>query len=106
MNLTLKLNINGNEIATDVPGYFHKSQKQVLVPLRVVGEELGYTVVFKEVSGEITLIKNERSVVIDSAVNEVVILNNRTLVPLGFVEKTLEQEVMWDEKNKMVFINS
>ena len=113
----IRVVVNGEEIAPDVQPIVQQSR--VLIPLRVVMEELGAKVVFDTASKTITVTKagtvlllpigsktaqiNNSQVVLDVPA---MMVANRTMVPLRFIGQALGCSVLWQEAVKTVLIDS
>ena len=113
----ISLIINGNPIITESKPI--NVRGTILVPLRIIGEELGVGVSWDGIKKEITLNKDNREIrlTIDSTVgyinSEKVMLsvppksiNGITMVPIRFVSENLECGVRWDNSKGLINIEA
>lgn len=118
-NQSIKLIINGKEVTTEVAPVKDKESGSMLVPLRVVSNELGAEVKFDNKKQEITISRDDKVIKLvigkkEATVNGTVvklrasakIVNGTTLVPIRFVSEQLDCEAGWDVKNNKVIIKS
>ncbi len=92
---------------------------RTMIPIRFVSESLGFDVGWNGITREVTLTKDDKTIVltIDSdkarvgGLEETITLDsppfikeNRTFVPLRFVSETIGEVVKWDGANKTVII--
>lgn len=104
--------INGQQLYCDSPPVIENGR--TLVPMRVIFEALGQSVMWNNVdrsirTGNIWLqINNNKAYVGD---NEIVldvapkIIENRTYVPLRFISESLGKEVLWNENIRRIDID-
>lgn len=111
---SVEIYINGKRISSDVPPVI--TEGRILVPLRVVSENLGAKVHWDNSSKTVTikgskniiLTVNNRNILVDN--NNIVVdvpasvVQNRTMVPLRFISEVLESKVDWDNTEKRVTI--
>lgn len=109
------LYIHDRQVTTDANPFIE--QNRIMVPLRVIAENLGYSLQWngqnKEVSisnnskvlqlsiGKKEVISNGNKIVIDVAP---MVKNNRTFVPLRYIAEYFHQVVIWDDSSKSVYI--
>lgn len=89
-----------------------------LVPMRGVFEALGATIEWKNETQ--TVILSKENIIVSLKIGEklaikndvdieisqpAILLNNKTMVPIRFVSKSLGAKVIWDQKNHSVFID-
>lgn len=115
--LTPKLFLDGKELSPAEPpavvgGY-------TMVPVRIVGENLGYEVGYDSGSKKVT-VKNGSSVIVMTVGKKSATLDGKavtlqapptaksgtTLIPLRFVGEAFGLQVYWDNSNKSVFLYS
>jgi len=110
-----KLILDGKEVKAAVPPML--IDDWVLVPIRTVAEHLGYKVGWdqdrKQVTvrdgsteilmtlGSKTALVNGREMSMNAAP---VLLNDTTLIPLRFVSESLGVQILWDNKDKAVYL--
>lgn len=108
-----KIIVDGTTINSDVAP--ETKNNRTMVPLRVIGENLGITVDWS--NSVVTLTKNKMKVTLTTKSNKAVIdgkevkldtkpylKNNRVFVPLRFISETFNSEI--DYKNHTVTINT
>ena len=113
----IKLKINGEELATDVPPLIINGR--TMVPVRAIFEGVGADVGYDDVSKTITGVKGNTTVTMQingatAFIDEVeyplesspVIVDGRTLAPARFVAESFGCEVEWDSENRIVIITS
>ena len=114
---TIQIKLNGNILVTPIaPITQHNT---TLVPLRIISENLGAQVNFDQATKQITIEKENQSIVLTlgkrkALVNNVeqtisfppTIFKNTTMVPLRFVSENLNCHVEWDQKNNLITITS
>lgn len=114
---TIKITINGDYVQFDQPPIIVNNR--VLVPLRIIFEELGATVDYNNATRKVTGFKdgtsvnltlgskiayiNEKKVTLDVPANAV---NGRTLVPARFIAESLGATVDWNNTERTVVINT
>jgi N-acetylmuramoyl-L-alanine amidase len=112
-----KLYLNGKELSSDVPPEL--VNQSVLVPVRTITENLGYTVKYDQKAKRITI--NDGNLLINMTLNDPyatvngervklveppTLRSDRALIPLRFVGETFGLEVYWDHPTKSVFLYS
>lgn len=110
----IKVFVNGKVLYDIAPVV---ENNRTLVPIRLISQELGFDVEYTGSSGSISIKKNNRNIEItvdsDKAKvnNKVVELEvkpfvkeNRVFIPLRFISESLGEEVIWDERNKIVLV--
>lgn len=92
------------------------SDHEVLIPIRIVAEKLGYEIHWNEDDKEVIIIKEEKISLLvgesEARINDKVIdfktsakiYNGRTMVPLRFITNVLEKDVYWNEFLKTLCI--
>lgn len=111
---TVGLRLNGNNINLDVKPYID-SQSRTIVPLRFIGEELGYSFAWDSQSKQVSFTGNGTLIILTVGSREAVIngskalldtvavaKNGRTMVPLRFVLENLGARVEYDSTAKLV----
>ncbi|SFS42419.1 N-acetylmuramoyl-L-alanine amidase family protein [Paenibacillus sp. 453mf] len=105
--------LNDNKLGGSDSSKVEIINKSVMIPIRMVAEEMGYTVGWEQKTGTVTIQQNgtvikmvindnnalvdNQSVVLDNAP---VIKSKTTLVPLRFVGEQFGLQVSWDNKTK------
>ena len=113
----IKVLINGEEIAFDVPPFIDANQR-VMVPLRGIAESLGATVHWNPDTGIITIDGSEtriifqvnsKTVTVDGAQEEMdttpVITGGRTMIPARYTGQYLGADVQWDGASQTVYVS-
>ncbi len=109
--------LNDKMIFFDVPPIIEDGR--TLVPLRAIFENLKAEIEWDDFTKTITAKKNDKTIRIQIG-NKIAtingdqynldvpakIINGRTLVPLRFISESFDAEVLWDDKNKIVYIKS
>lgn len=116
-NSPIRVLLDGKTLTFDQPPIIQNNR--VMVPMRVIFEELGATVHWDSRTNGITatktgttvsLVINNSNARINGQVNQLdspaIIRNGRTLVPIRFVSEALGASVQWDSTNRIVIINS
>ncbi|TJX15439.1 copper amine oxidase N-terminal domain-containing protein [Tissierella creatinini] len=111
----VKVIVNGKPLLPDVLPF--NDSGMILVPIRFVAEELGYLVEYVEETSTIKISKEDKNVelTVSSKIALVdgrdipldgrsFINNDRTFVPLSFIAKAFDEEVVWDAKNQIAII--
>lgn len=114
---TLKLEINGAEVETDIPPIIIDNRS--LVPARAVFEKLGASVKWDETQKKVTVslkgtdivltINNKKASVNQKDVELDVpakIINNRTMIPVRFVSEQLNAKVGWHPEKNLVTVDT
>ena len=109
--------VDGTALSFDADPYIDGNNR-VMVPLRVIAEDLGAGVAWNPASKEVSITGKGRAVllkigspavVVNGIQEEIdtcpVIKNSRTMVPLRFVAQYLGADVHWDNRLKTVTIN-
>lgn len=104
------IQVNGKNLVTDVAPVIMNDY--TYVPIRNIGEILGYNVNYDEATESITMFQPDLKTTVKMTVNSneayvnnqemsmpvpPVIINSRTLVPVRFVSEALESKVKWIE---------
>jgi len=115
----VKVFVNGEEVAFDVPPFIRNSR--VLVPVRKIAETLAFTVDWVEQRGQIIIEGrlNSKTIVLDVREGYAesdgrrlvldappVIRDGRTFIPLRFISEALGATVRWYDEDREVFITS
>lgn len=116
----IKLNINGKNIDSSIAPFIENGR--TLVPIRIIGEELGAEVIWNEENRTVEIIKENNSILlrIDSRLVECIgkdkkyflsdigpkIVNGSTFVPIRLVSNGLGIGIHWDDKSRTVYIDS
>lgn len=118
---SVKIYINNEIIYSDQEPVIVKSR--VLVPIRVIAENMGATVSYEAKTKRVSIVKDEISmtlvigestiwysdmeksgpVMIDSPAK---IKNGRTMIPLRAVAELFDMDVRWDGKERAVYIDN
>jgi hypothetical protein len=106
---------NGYQLTLDVPPFI--SNGKTLVPLRGVFESLGAKVSWDETKQEVTIIKDEQTLILPLNQNNALkngeqvvldvpaqLVNGRTMVPVRFIAETLGGTVEWDANDYAIRI--
>lgn len=121
----ISLVVNGNKIETDAPCFIENNR--TLVPIRFIGESLGYDVKWDNSTKQVTIINKKEDAQVskielvinsdkalvygkDQAQKEVKletpakITNNRTFVPIRFIGESFGTPIDWDKDNRVVIV--
>lgn len=109
--------LNGHML--DLPQAITQIDQSIMIPIRVVSEQLGYQVKWEGSKQSISIQSNSHSIqlVVDNKeaiVNKetrmldvpATVVNQTTLVPLRFVGESMGLNVKWDNDSKSVHINA
>lgn len=109
----IQIKVDGVPVTTDVKPEIKNNR--TMVPLRVIGESLGFQVEWSD--SEVTLTKSDTNIVLNLNSNKAVkngktvlldvkpyVKNNRTIVPLRFLAETFDCKVSY--KNAMVTVDT
>lgn len=112
----IKIEINGKNVISDVAPFINNDR--TLVPIRVISENLGYSVNWDNQTRKVTVKNNDKSIELTIGKKEVningtnssidvapMIKNERTFVPLRFISESFDNDVNWDEDTRTVKIN-
>ncbi|MDU5570374.1 MAG: copper amine oxidase N-terminal domain-containing protein [Peptoniphilus harei] len=112
----IKIEIDGKSIVSDVAPFIDNNR--TLVPIRVISENLGYSVNWDNQARKVTVKNNDKSIelVIGKKYVKVngtkssidvapMIKNERTFVPLRFISESFDNDVSWDNNTRTVKIN-
>lgn len=112
----IKIEINGKSIVSDVAPFINNDR--TLVPIRVISENLGYSVNWDNQTRKVTVKNNDKSIELTIGKKEVningthssidvapMIKNERTFVPLRFISESFDNDVNWDNNTRTVRIN-
>lgn len=110
---TIEIYINNQKVISDVPPVIYKDR--TLVPIRVISEYLGATVLWNDKDKTVKVYLDGRQVILkindtkalldqQTVVLDVpaMIIDSRTMVPLRFVSEALKAEVLWNDKQRRV----
>lgn len=113
----IKLNINQWEVDTPVSPVIEAGT--TLVPLRIIGENLGATlgwdsftktVTITKGKTEIKLVINSKTVQVNNVRKQLLaapkLIKGTTMVPIRFISENLDSEVYWDSKSRTVFVSN
>lgn len=111
----ITLNINDQDVWTPVSPVIEAGT--TLVPLRIIGENLGATldwdgftkmVTITKGSTQIKLVINSKSVQVNNVKKQLLappkLIKGTTMVPLRFISENLNSEVDWDSRSRTVFV--
>ena len=111
--------LDGHELVQPEKAQAGIVKGNVMVPLRVVGEGLGYDVKWEKESGSVTVSQADKSLKFiigekkamvgdrEVALNAAPFLkNSTTLIPLRFVSEEMGLKVSWDNKTKSAYLIS
>lgn len=112
----IKIEINGKNVISDVAPFINNDR--TLVPIRVISENLGYSVNWDNQTRKVTVKNNDKSIELTIGKKEVningtnssidvapMIKNERTFVPLRFISESFDNDVNWDKDTRIVKIN-
>lgn len=112
----VQIKLNGQKINFDVEPYIDK-QNRTIVPLRFIGESLGYSVGWNQETKEVTVIDGNSLIKLwlgkkEALVNNnkvgldtfATVVNGRTMVPLRFIMENLGVTVDFNPTTKVVNI--
>ncbi len=114
---SIKIIYNGQTVESDVPPKIVNNR--VLVPVRVISEALGYTVLWDSQIQSVTILGNQ--IQINFILNQPFIWKNgvksqldvtpfaelgRSYLPIRAVAENLGAEITWDDSTRSVIINS
>lgn len=112
----IKIEINGKNVVSDVAPFIDNDR--TLVPIRVISENLGYSVNWDNQTRKVTVKNNDKSIELTIGKKEVningtnnsidvapMIKNERTFVPLRFISESFDNDVNWDNNTRTVKIN-
>lgn len=110
---------NGKQIPLSSQSQVKIVHNQVMIPIRLVVEEIGYEVKWNKVKNEITIKENNHSInftvnqatatVDGSAVklnNPVMLSKGTSFIPLRFVGEQMGLDVQWDSPNRSVLLTT
>lgn len=109
--------VDGRQLSFDVPPTIEN--ERILVPLRVIFEALGATVVWDQNTQTVTATKSGTEIILTIGQNTAFkngapillgtpsrVIAGRTLVPIRFVSESLGAQVDWDDSDQRVIILS
>lgn len=112
----IKIEINGKSVISDVAPFIDNNR--TLVPIRVISENLGYSVNWDNQTRKVTVKNNDKSIELTIGRKDVnvngnkssidvapIIKNERTFVPLRFISESFDNDVNWDNNTRTVKIN-
>lgn len=110
-----KIILDGKEITADQGAPVENVNSTVMVPLRMIAENLGYKVDWEQKSQTVTisnqgktikLVVNQKTATVDdkavSLVAAPILRSDTTLVPIRFISEQFGLQVEWDNANKIV----
>lgn len=110
--------LDGNRLSSDTTPYI-KPAGVTMVPLRVISEGLGATVMWDSATKKVTIYKDNHRIVLNKGsktalVNDVKvslevsveIMNKRTMVPLRFVSEQLGLRVDWNQEKRTITLTT
>lgn len=113
----IKVSVDGQAVSFDVPPYVDK-QNRTMVPLRFVGDKLGYQCMWQPAAQEVHVAGTDKSIrlFIGKKTAEVdgqpvamdtmaVLVSGRTMVPLRFIMENMGAKVVFDTAAKVVAIS-
>lgn len=116
-NQNIKVLIHGQEISSKVQPVI--SEGRVLLPMRVIFEALGMEVKWDGKTKTAHAIKTKTDILVQvgnktAQVNSkpvqldvaATIINDSTMIPIRFAAEAVGEEVVWDEKNRAVYIGT
>jgi len=108
--------LESEDVKFDTPPVI--KQGRTLIPVRAISESMGATVAYDSVLQTVTIVKGDKTVILDLAddtvtVNDLAvatevpaeIMNNRTMVPLRFIAENLGLKVQWEQETMTVEIS-
>lgn len=111
--------LDGRSLDLPTNGQVQNVQGNVLIPIRVVAEELGFNVKWEKKTRTVTiqqsdtvllLVVNEQTATVNSSKVKLSappkLEGDTTLVPLRFVSEQMGMSVSWDNKSKTVYLKS
>ena len=111
----IALKLNGNDLKPSVAPVIENGS--TLVPLRIISENMGASVVWNGKDRSVTiekdgtniyLVLDQKNVVVNGESKELAvapkIIDNTTMVPIRFVSENLDCAVNWDGTNRIVSI--
>lgn len=114
-NITLTINDTSIVSATESV----QENGNILVPVRIIAENLGAAVDYQDESQSVTITRNDQTIIL--ILNETIavvngetqnllippkIINGTTMVPIRFISENLGCDVKWDSETKNVTINN
>lgn len=114
----IKVTVDDNPITfTDQTAFYDSEKELVLIPLRDVCEAVGAEVEWDQSASKAVVKLMNKSVDVPIGTNQVtvnqkpvdlganvVIINNRTMIPVDFMQKGLGSKVAWNKEQKLVSI--
>lgn len=117
-NRKIHIIVDGRNVVSDADSFIN-SQNRTMVPVRFVGEELGYKVewvsserkvIIKNLDYEIILRAGQREAMVNGKPvvmdTQAELINERTMVPLRFISESIGAEVQWNASTSTVFIKT
>ncbi|MFD2612093.1 N-acetylmuramoyl-L-alanine amidase [Paenibacillus gansuensis] len=114
-NSQIKLFLDGTELKSDTAPKLVNGT--VLVPIKVIAEQLGSDVTWDKPTQEVTVLNEGLEIILhigskDAEVNgqpyklsaSPLIVQNRTMLPLRFIGENMGLKVLWDAKNHAVLL--
>ncbi|WP_246011078.1 copper amine oxidase N-terminal domain-containing protein [Brevibacillus nitrificans] len=116
----VQIAVNGETVAfPDAVPFVEPGTSRTMVPARFLAEALGLSVKWNEQSNQVTLKKNETTILLSIGQNHAlvngksvaldapaVIRNGRTMVPLRFIGEALDAGITWDAERNLVNVTT
>lgn len=112
----IKIEIDGKNVVSDVAPFIDNDR--TLVPIRVISENLGYSVNWDNQTRKVTVKNNDKLIELTIGKKDVkidgtnsssdvapTIKNERTFVPIRFISESFDNDVKWDNNTRTVRIN-
>jgi hypothetical protein len=102
---------NGVTRYADAPIFIDSAYGRTMVPIRVIAESMGASVIWSDVNRTIDIVTDEATlhlyldIPLPGGMGIPVIVHGRTFVPLAFVSEMLGANVRWDAQNRAVYVN-
>jgi len=116
---TIRVSINGCEVSFTDGKPFMDNSSRILVPIRLVSEQLGaevgwdketQTITIKEENKVVTLVIDKKEININGKAKQLdtnaTLRAGRTYVPIRFISEALGAGVTWDGEAGIVYINN
>ncbi|GAA0402196.1 family 10 glycosylhydrolase [Paenibacillus motobuensis] len=116
---TIQIYLNGDLLPSDTTPYLKPKENVTMVPLRVISEGLGASVLWSQATKTATIQKNGNKLVLitgqgvaevngSSVALDVSVENirGRTMVPIRFVSEQLGLDVVWNQSLKTISLTS
>ncbi len=112
-----KIYLNDKQLGTTGDAKVEIVQGSVMIPIRMVAEELGYAVKWEQKTGTVTIqqngssikmVVNDKNATVDNSSvkldNAPILRSGTTLVPLRFVGEQFGMKVSWNNTTKTVYL--